>query len=101
MNTESLINQAKAKFNHNLAKAYIKEKYQNKLIFADQGGLWKATAEFISALNSNPADQLILIDTYENPIKIDRKQLLDKASIHYTKVMEEYLTEWTKLKQIR
>lgn len=101
MNTESLVNQAKAKFNHNLAKAYIKEKYQNKLIFADQGGLWKVTAEFISMLDAYPIDQIILIDTYENPIKIDRTQLLAKASVHYTQVMEEYLTEWTKLKQTR
>ncbi|MFY8212438.1 MAG: hypothetical protein ACOVLB_07235 [Candidatus Nanopelagicus sp.] len=101
MNTESLVNQAKTKFTHNLAKAYIKEKYKNKLILADQGGLWKVTADFISMLDAYPTDQLILIDTYENPIKIDRNQLLTKASVHYTQVMEEYLAEWTQLKQTR
>ena len=101
MNTESLINQAKAKFSHNLAKAYIKEKYKNKLILADQGGLWKVSTELIAVLKTCSNDELILIDTYENPIKVNCDQLLTKVSAHYYTVMEEYLAEWTRLKQTR
>ena len=101
MNTESLVNQAKAKFTHNLAKAYIKEKYKNKLILADQGGLWKVSTELIAVLNTCPNEEVILIDTYENPIKVNGKQLLAKVSAHYHTVMEEYLAEWTQLKQTR
>lgn len=101
MNTESLINQAKTKFSHNLAKAYVKEKYQNKLILADQGGLWKVSAELIAVLSSCPEDEIVLLDTYENPIKVNCKQFLTKVSTHYYTVMEEYLTEWTQLKQSR
>jgi len=52
MNTDELIKESKAKFDHNLAKHYLKEKYQSKLIFADQGGLWKATPDFLSFLSS-------------------------------------------------
>jgi len=38
MDTQNLIIESKARFNHNQAKQYLKDKYQSKLTFADQGG---------------------------------------------------------------
>ena len=48
MDTKTLISEAKARFNHNSAKAYLKDKYDSKLIIADQGGLWRADQKTIS-----------------------------------------------------
>ena len=42
MDTKTLITEAKARFAHNSAKDYLKEKYDAKLLVAEQGGLWKA-----------------------------------------------------------
>jgi hypothetical protein len=36
MDTSTLIFEAKSRFNHNSAKAYLKDKYDSKLIVADQ-----------------------------------------------------------------
>lgn len=78
MDTQTLIQEAKARFNHNLAKATLKEKYENKLILAEQGGLWKADMSTIAFLNSYKEKNIVLLDTFGNAVNVDRKALLDK-----------------------
>ena len=102
MDTNDLIAEAKAKFSHNSTKAYLREKYNSKLIIAEQGGLWKITPEFISFLASVyiPND-VVIMDLYESPVKVDRTKFLNKAIDTYTSVMNEYYKEWEKLKKNR
>ena len=50
-------------------KAYLKEKYSSKLVIAEQGGLWKADAQTIGFLNSFSEETLVIIDTFDNPVK--------------------------------
>jgi hypothetical protein len=101
MDTQTFITDAKARFNHNQAKQYLKDKYQSKLIFADQGGLWKATPELIVFLDSANSEELILLDSYENPIKVDRKKLFHKVRDTYNDVMEQWHNEWSVLEKKR
>ena len=68
MDTKILISEAKARFNHNSAKAYLKEKYDAKLLVADQGGLWKADPQTITFLSSSLNKEIVLIDTFDNPV---------------------------------
>lgn len=99
MDTTTLITDAKARFAHNAAKAYLREKYENKLILADQGGLWKADIQTINFLNGYRTAQteLVLIDTFNNPVKVNASELLDKLQSLYNTVMEEWYTEWKEL----
>jgi hypothetical protein len=101
MNIDGLITEAKAKFNHNSAKAYLKEKYQSKLIFADQGGLWKATPELIAFLGSCMVEQIVVLDQYENPILIIKSELLHKAIEVYNQTMRAWHEEFTELRKKR
>lgn len=101
MNIEGLLKETKAKFDHNLAKHYLKEKYQSKLIFADQDGLWKATPELLTFLSANPNNKFVLLDLYENPIKVDRIKLLNRATIVYNEIMDEWYNEFEELRKQR
>jgi len=102
MDTKQLINDAKARFKHNSAKQYLKDKYQAKLLVAYQGGLWKATPELIVFLDSANSDGLILLDSYENPIAIaDRKALFYKVRDTYNEVMESWHKELSDLEKNR
>lgn len=101
MDTKQLISEAKARFNHNSTKAYLKDKYDSKLIIADQGGLWKADQQTISFLDSMIWDELILIDTFNNPVKVNRLELLEKLCQVYNSVMEEWYNEWKELESKR
>ncbi len=97
MDTKTLLAEAKARFNHNSAKAYLTEKYKNKLTVADQGGLWRADAQTINLLSSFDTSQLVLIDTFDNPVQVNRKELLEKLQSVYTSVMNQWHTEWKEL----
>ena len=101
MDTTSLISEAKARFNHNSAKAYLKDKYDSKFIVADQSGLWRANLETINFLNSSSDTWVILIDTFNNPVKVNRINLLEKLTDIYKNVMEEWYTEWAELEKKR
>lgn len=101
MDTTSLITEAKARFNHNSTKAYLKDKYDSKFIVAEQGGLWKATPELISNLNAFDDNFVILIDNFNNPVQVNREQLLDVIKDTYHKVMLEWYKEWSELEKKR
>jgi hypothetical protein len=102
MDTKTLISAAKARFNHNSAKAQLKDKYDGKLIVAEQGGLWKATPEFIAFLSALENDNfVILIDTFDNPVEVKREQLLELLKATYQKVMLDWHKEWKELESKR
>ena len=101
MDTKTLISDAKARFSHNAAKAYLKEKYEARLIVAEQGGLWRANTNTISFLNSIQSETVVLIDTFENPVEVNRNELLAKLTETYDSVMREWLNEWAELEKKR
>jgi len=101
MNTEQLIADTKARFNHNAQRAHLKDKYQSKLIFSHSGGMWTACPQFIAMLKSYPKQILILIDNYGNPIQVARTKLLTEALELYDTTMREYLSEWKALENKR
>ena len=101
MDTKLLISEAKARFNHNSAKAYLKEKYETRLIIAEQGGLWRANLETINFLAGANSEFIILVDTFENPVEVNRKELLDKLRETYESVMREWYNEWVELEKKR
>ena len=101
MDTKTLITEAKARFAHNSAKEYLREKYEAKLLIAEQGGLWKADQQTIAFLSASNNESIILIDTFDNPVKVNRKELLDTLAAIYWTVMKEWHTEWKELENKR
>lgn len=101
MDTKTLISDAKARFSHNAAKAYLKEKYETRLIVAEQGGLWRANLQTINFLNNSQSKTTILVDSFENPVEVNREELLAKLNETYESVMREWLNEWAELEKKR
>lgn len=101
MDTNSLLAEIKARFNHNSAKDYLKDKYESKLVFADQSGLWKVSPEMLSFLRTSASKDAVLLDTYSNPVQVDTSKLLAKAESIYSTVMSEWAKEWKELESKR
>lgn len=101
MDTKTLIIEAKARFNHNSAKAQLKDKYDGKFIIAEQGGLWKASPELIAILHAFDDNFIILIDNFDNPVQVNREQLLAVLKDTYNKVMLEWYKEYKELETKR
>jgi hypothetical protein len=97
MDTNLLVTKAKSRFNHNAAKAYLKDKYDARLLVADQGGLWRADQATISFLSTCPMKPMIMLDTFGNPVQVFGPALLKILFQTYQTVMTEWHQEWTDL----
>ena len=93
MNTQLLIDTAKARFAHNASRTYLADKYSSKLIVVAQSGIWKADPQLISFLSAWTDETIIIIDLYENIVEVNRRQLLDTLKVLYAQVMSDWNEE--------
>jgi hypothetical protein len=101
MDTQTLLADMKARFAHNSAKHYLKEKFSSKLLVADQNGLWKADISTLTFLSNIEAETIVLLDLYETPVEVNVKSLYDKLYTTYTKIMTQWHTEYKELENKR
>lgn len=102
MSTNQLVQNIKVRMNHEVQKKLLDQKYTSKLIFAHNGGCWKASPTLISFLTSmQDSTDLILVDEFGNPIKVDVQKLLATAKETYTTVMQEWRKELDGLERMR
>ena len=101
MDTTTIIAESKARFNHNAAKLQLKDKYDSKLIVAEQGGLWKVTCELVGFLATSTDDTVILVDNFENPVLVNRMALHEVLSKTYNNTMQLWYNEWKELESKR
>ena len=100
MNTDELIAHARARFEHAAAKRLLKEKYQGKLTFAHAGGMWSAGPELQTLLKSC-VGEVVILDLYENPVKIVAKELYELAAQRWQEQMTAWLVEYEQLSRNR
>ncbi len=98
---DQLTQQIKQATDYQTNKTILREKIQTDLHFAYNGGLFKASPELISFLNCYELSELVLEDTYQNPIKVVREELLDLAKQHYQMAMNAWHIQHEELKRVR
>jgi hypothetical protein len=101
MDTQSLIREAKVRFQHQESKNYLKEKYTAELNFTDQGGLWTADLTLLSFLRTLPHKKTILLDNYGKPVEVVVSELLTVAQDVYDNTMKNWYEEFQELKNKR
>ena len=101
MNPDELKALADTKFKHALFRKNLKERIEAQLAVAHNGGLFKASPELISFLSCWTEDELFLEDVYQNPIKCNRAQLLDKVKEAYQYAMNSWHIDFENSKRIR
>jgi hypothetical protein len=102
MDTDALIAHARARFDHVAAKRVLKEKYQARMLFACAGGMWRAGPELLAMLQSVPVeDDIVILDLYENPIKINPLELQHLAHNRWQEQMNAWLVEHDQLSKKR
>lgn len=100
MNTQKLIQDAKARFKHSESKIYLTEKYKNRLTFAHSGGMWTSTPELIGFLATTKG-QIVLLDDFGNPVRVDATELEAAARSQYVRIMDEWFNEYDQLSSLR
>lgn len=96
-----LVEQVKQATDYQINKRILREKIQTDLHFVYNSGLFKASPELFAFVSSWADEELFLEDTYQNPIKVSRREFLDLCSRHYNAVMNTWHIEHERLKQIR
>lgn len=99
MNNSDINIMAEAAFNHAAKKLELKEKSQQQLYVAHNGGLFKASPELITFLSIIEVD--VIEDSYGNPIRIERLELLTELKQCYQTVMNDWEVEYQKILRIR
>jgi len=102
MDTEQLIAHGRARFEHASARQLLKEKYQAKLTFAYAGGMWRAGPELLTLLQAIPVeDDVVILDLYENPIKVSPQDLQQLAFDRWQEQMNSWLADFESSNQKR
>lgn len=101
MNTDNIVAHARARFDHEAAKRVLKEKYQAKMIFAYNGGMFCAGPELQMTCLTCPDLEAVILDLYENPIKIKTRELLALSQQRWQEQMNAWLVEFEELSRKR
>lgn len=90
MDTNELIAYGRARFEHAAAKRTLREKYQAKMTFGWNGGMFRATPEMITFLSLYGDQRIVVQDLYENPVEVNAQELGD----HMRARLQEQMTAW-------
>jgi hypothetical protein len=101
MNTENIVAHARARFDHATAKRVLKEKYQAKLIFGWNGGMFRTSPELITFLSLYGDDEIVMLDLYENPIKFKASDVCNIMKAKWQEQMNAWLVEYDELSNKR
>lgn len=101
MNTDALIAHARAKFDHAAARKVMQEKYQARMIFGWNGGMFRASPELITFLSLYGDEEIVMPDLYENPIKFKASDVCNIMRAKWQEQMNAWLVEHNQLSQQR
>lgn len=97
MNTDQIVEHSRARFEHQAARRVLKEKYQAKLIFAHSNGMWRANPEMITFLSLYGDKEIVILDLYENPVRVNAGNLCLAMKQRWQEQMNAWLVEFEEL----
>jgi hypothetical protein len=101
MDTNNLIAHARARFDHESARRTLKEKYQAKMLFAYNGGMFKAGPDLQTTVLTCPDSEAVILDLYETPVKVNTRELLALSQTRWQEQMNAWLIEYKELSNKR
>lgn len=96
-----LVDQIRQATDYQTNKRILREKITTDLLCTHNGGLFRSSPELIAFLHCWDSEELYLEDTYQNPIKVDRVELLKLCQQHYQMTMNAWHIQHEELKRAR
>lgn len=101
MNTDDLVAHSRARFDHAAAKRLLREKYEAKMLFAYNGGMFRAGPELQVTVFTCPDTEAVILDLYGNPIKVQTRELLSLSQQRWQEQMNAWRVEYEQLQTQR
>ena len=96
-----IVTRIRTRFDHAAAKKTLQEKYESKMLFAYAGGMFKSTPEMITFLSLYSNEEIVLLDLYDTPVKVNADYLKDEMQKRWYEQMNAWLIEHEELSQQR
>lgn len=100
-NVNQMQNLAIQSYDYAVAKKNLAEKIEARLNVIHNNGFFIVNENLISFLHCWQEDELVLLDSYKNPIRVNRQELLNLAKQRYHELLNEWAEEWQQIKKIR
>lgn len=97
---EQLVKRIRTRFDHKQARIVLKETYQAKMIFAYNGGMWRAGPELLTLCNICDT-QAVLEDIYNTPVQVNTNELKVQAMKLWQEQMNAWHHEYNKVSKER
>jgi hypothetical protein len=97
---QDLVKTIRKRFDHQQARLVLKETYQAKMIFAHNGGMWRAGPELLN-LCAICDDTAILLDIYDTPIQVNINELQVMALQLWQEQMNAWHAEYEEMSKQR
>jgi hypothetical protein len=101
MDTTQLTSQIRTRFDHAAAKKNLKEKYEAKMTFGYNGGMFKSTPEMITFLGLYGEQRIVVKDLYDTPVEVNAQCLKDYMQSRWQEQMNAWLVEWNEMQKQR
>ena len=101
MDSNELVRQSRARFDHEAARRNLREKYQARLIFAHSGGMFRASPEMMVFLDLYQDQTIVVEDLYHNPVQVSAAELLEQMKMRWQEHMTAWLVEYNQINQQR
>jgi hypothetical protein len=101
MNTDELVAHGRARFEHESARRTLREKYQAKLTFGWNGGMFSATPEMITFLSLYGDQRVVVKDLYNNPVEVNAQELCELMKDRHQEQMNAWLVEYQEINKNR
>lgn len=101
MDTNKLTATIRSRFEHAAARKSLKEKYQAKMVFGWNGGMFRASPEMITFLNLYGDERIVIQDLYETPVMVNARELCEIMRSRWQEQMNAWLVEHEELNRKR
>jgi uncharacterized protein YigE (DUF2233 family) len=102
MNSDDLVALSRARFDYQTQKKLLREKYEAKMLFAYNGGMFRAGPELLGLLQAIPVtDDVVILDLYQNPIKITPQEIQFLAVDRWQEQMNAWHVEYEEMSKKR
>jgi hypothetical protein len=98
---QELQQQAHLAFDHAIAKKNLQQRMESRLNVAYNSGFFTVTKEQINFLDLLGSQEVVLLDDYSIPVKVNAFELLKLMFERYHEVMNEWEEEYQQLTKIR
>ena len=101
MEIPKLQQQARLAFDQNVAKRNLQERMQARLNISFNSGFFTVTKEQINFLDLLGTQEVVLLDDYQTPIRVNAFELMRLMFARYHEIMNEWEEEWQQIKKTR